>query len=208
VEPLKIGVYGSSFDPITNVHLWTASTICHRKKLDKILFLPSAKERRDKSLQGGDEHRTEMVKLAIADDPRFELSTEEMNAPIGQQYTYYTMQRLKKQYPDDELYFVMGADILVDIGNGSWVKGEKLVEEHQFIVMARDGIDMLKTISASPLLRNADDGRFHLVDKGLAMEISSTYIRQEFSRGGEPRYLLPESCYQYIMRHGLYQDSE
>jgi nicotinate-nucleotide adenylyltransferase len=102
----------------------------------------------------------------------------------------------------------MGADILVDIGNGSWVKGEKLVEEHQFIVMARDGIDMLKTISASPLLRNADDGRFHLVDKGLAMEISSTYIRQEFSRGGEPRYLLPESCYQYILRHGLYQDSE
>lgn len=102
----------------------------------------------------------------------------------------------------------MGADILVNIGHGSWVQGEKLVAENQFIVMARDGIDMLKTISKSPLLRNADDGRFHLVDKGLAMEISSSYIREEFSRGGEPRYLLPESCYQYIMQHKLYREYE
>src|SRR5699024_4804537 len=59
--------------------------------------------------------------------------------------------------------------------------------------------------SRSPLLRNHDDGsRFHLIDKGLAMEISSSYIRQEFALGGEPRYLLPESCYQYILKHNLY----
>lgn len=201
-------MYGSAFDPITNVHLWTASTIFHRKKLDKMLFLPSSKERRDKSLKSDDEHRIRMIQLAIADDSRFELSTEELDAPIGKQYTYFTMQRLKEKYSNDELFFVMGADILVNIGKGSWVQGEKLVEEHQFIVMARDGIDMLKTISKSPLLRNADDGRFHLVDKGLAMEISSTYIREEFSRGGEPRYLLPESCYQYILNNQLYLDAD
>ena len=52
--------------------------------------------------------------------------------------------------------------------------------------MARDGIDMLKVISASPLLRNNDDGStFHLIDKGIAMEISSTYIRDEFANGGK-----------------------
>lgn len=93
---MRIGVYGSSFDPITNVHLWTASTIHHRKKLDKMLFLPSSKERRDKSLMSTDEDRIEMVKLAISEDPRFELSTEEIDAPIGEQYTYFTMQKLKK----------------------------------------------------------------------------------------------------------------
>ena len=205
---MKIGVYGSSFDPITNVHLWTASTICHRKKLDKVIFLPSSKERRDKSLQISDHHRINMVRLAIKDDTRFELSTEELQAPIGNQYTYFTMQKLKKAFPDDDLYFVMGADLLKNIGDGSWVQGDKLLEENQFIVMARDGIDMLKTIAQSPLLRNADDGRFHLVDKGLAMEISSTYIREEFSRDGEPRYLLPESCYHYIKEHQLYKDVE
>ena len=81
----------------------------------------------------------------------------------------------------------------------------ELISENQFIIMAREGIDMLKAISHSPLLRNYDDGRFQLLDKGLAMEISSTYIRQEFARGGEPRYLMPDLCYFYSKKHGLYQ---
>ncbi len=84
-------------------------------------------------------------------------------------------------------------------------KGDALVAENKFIVMARHGIDMLSTISRSPILRNNDDGRFHLIDKGLAMEISSTYIREEFTMGGEPRYLLPNSCYDYIKEHHLYR---
>ncbi len=68
-------------------------------------------------------------------------------------------------------------------------------------------IDMLKAISKSPILRNNDDGQtFHLIDKGLAMEISSTYIREEFALGGEPRYLLPESCYNYCIRNSLYKE--
>lgn len=72
--------------------------------------------------------------------------------------------------------------------------------------MARNGIDMLSTISRSPILRNNDDGsKFHLIDKGLAMEISSTYIREEFAMGGEPKFLLPDSCYNYIKEHGLYK---
>ena len=45
---MKIGIYGSSFDPVTNVHLWTASTVAHRKKLDYVIFLPSSNKRVDK----------------------------------------------------------------------------------------------------------------------------------------------------------------
>jgi len=87
---------------------------------------------------------------------------------------------------------------------------EQLIRSNKFIIMARESVNMLETIAKSPLLRNYDDGRFQMLDKGLAMEISSTYIREEFSRGGEPRYLLPESCYNYIKEHKLYQgdDSE
>ncbi|MNP66527.1 nicotinic acid mononucleotide adenylyltransferase [compost metagenome] len=65
---------------------------------------------------------------------------------------------------------------------------------------------MLSAISKSPILRNADDGHtFHLIDKGLAMEISSSYIRDEFKRGGEPRYLVPDECYDYMKAHNLYK---
>ncbi|MNE68970.1 nicotinic acid mononucleotide adenylyltransferase [compost metagenome] len=100
----------------------------------------------------------------------------------------------------------MGADLLLDIGEGKWKKSEELVQENKFIVMARDGINMLSAISKSPILRNADDSHtFHLIDKGLAMEISSSYIRDEFKRGGEPRYLIPDDCYDYIRTHQLYK---
>ncbi|MCS7460482.1 nicotinate (nicotinamide) nucleotide adenylyltransferase [Paenibacillus doosanensis] len=203
---MKIGIYGSSFDPVTNVHLWTASTIAHRKRLDKVIFLPSSSRRLDKSPHAADEHRVAMIKLAIADNPKFELDCYELNVLAGMQYTYYTMEYFKQRYPADDLYFIMGADLLVDIGAGKWSHGEELVSKNKFIVMARNGIDMLAAIAKSPLLRNHDDGdRFQLVDKGLAMEISSTYIREEFARGGEPRYLLPDSCYRYIAEHGLYR---
>lgn len=202
---VKVGIYGSSFDPITNVHLWTASTVAHRKKLDYIIFLPSSGKRRDKELQTDEPHRAEMVQLAIKDNPKFLMDTSEFTTLPGKNYTYFTMEYFKEMLPDAELFFIMGADLLVDIAAGKWMMDEELISSNHFIIMARDNIDMLGTISRSSLLRNYDDGRFQLMDKGLAMEISSTYIREEFSRGGEPRYLLPTSCYTYIKTHQLYQ---
>ncbi|WP_042345181.1 nicotinate (nicotinamide) nucleotide adenylyltransferase [Bacillus massiliigorillae] len=203
-QGIRIGIYGSSFDPITNVHLWTASTVAHRKKLDYIIFLPSNGNRIDKTLQTNDEHRQKMVEMAIADNPKFILDTYEFYVPPGKQYTYYTMQHFKEVFPNAELFFVIGADLLVDIAEGKWRMAEELVESTQFIVMARNEIDMLQTISKSPLLRNHDDGRFQLLDKGLSMEISSTYIREELAKGGEPRYLVPDDCYNYMKMHNLY----
>jgi len=146
-----------------------------------------------------------MLQLAIAKDERFIADSYEMEQEGWNIYTYDTMKYFREQHPNDEIHFIMGADLLVDIGAGLWKKGEALVAENKFIVMARHGIDMLSTISRSPILRNHDDGRFHLIDKGLAMEISSTYIREEFAMGGEPKYLLPNACYDYIKEHNLYQ---
>ncbi|TXC91792.1 nicotinate (nicotinamide) nucleotide adenylyltransferase [Metabacillus litoralis] len=202
----KIGIYGSSFDPVTNVHLWTANTILHRCNLDKIIFLPCSNKRRDKKMQTEDQHRWNMLELAINDNNQFEADAYEMNQNAWKITTYETLKHFKNKFKDDRIYFIMGADLLIDIGQGKWGNGDLLVKENQFIVMARNEINMLRAISSSPILRNNDDGKtFHLLDKGLAMEISSSYIRDEFSLGGDPRYLLPEACYKYIKKHGLYQ---
>jgi len=202
----KIGIYGSSFDPITNVHLWTASTVAHRCKLDRVIFLPSSNQRLDKQMHISDKHRWNLVRMAIKGNDKFVADDYEMRQYSWDIATYLTMEHFKEKYPDDEVYYIMGADLLVDIGEGKWKKSKELVQENKFIVMARNGIDMLAAIAKSPILRNVDDGKtFHLIDKGLAMEISSTYIREEFQKEGEPRYLLPESCYQYIKTNHLYQ---
>lgn len=72
--------------------------------------------------------------------------------------------------------------------------------------MSRGEYDPLKTISKSPLLRKYHDGsRFHLVDKGIAMEISSSYIREEISYGRVPQYLMRDEVYDYIVKHKLYK---
>ncbi|AZB42156.1 nicotinate (nicotinamide) nucleotide adenylyltransferase [Bacillus sp. FJAT-42376] len=202
----KIGIYGSSFDPVTNVHLWTASTVAHRCKLDRVIFLPCSSKRKDKSLNTTDEHRMAMLEMALNNNDKFILDDYEMKQDSWNVYTYHTMQHFHSVFPGDEVSFIMGADLLVDIAEGKWKYSDELIANNKFIVMARNGIDMLKTISRSPFLRNYDDGtRFHLIDKGLAMEISSTYIREELAKGGEPRYLLPDACYDYVKKHGLYQ---
>lgn len=203
---VKIGIYGSSFDPITNAHLWIASTIAHRCKLDRIIFLPCSNQRMDKQMSISDEYRWNLIRLAINGNDKFVEDDYEMKQYAWNIATYHTMEHFNKKYPEAELYFIMGADLLVEIGEEKWKKSKELVQENKFIVMARNGIDMLQTIAKSPILRNADDGQtFHLIDKGIAMEISSTYIRDEFQKGGEPRYLLPESCYEYIKTNNLYQ---
>jgi len=203
---MKIGIYGSSFDPVTNVHLWTASTIAHRCKLDKVIFLPCSSKRQDKQMQTTDEHRMAMLQHAIADNDKFEVDDYEFQQLGWEIATYQTLRHFKTKYADDEIYFIMGADLLVDIGQGKWKKAEELVKENKFIVMARNGIDMLSVIGRSPILRQVDDGQtFHLVDKGLTMEISSTYVREEFKLGGEARYLVPESVYAYMKKHQLYR---
>lgn len=203
----RIGIYGSSFDPITNVHLWTASTVANRKELDSVIFLPCNGKLRpdDKKMKTEDEHRWNMLKLAIEGNDKFVLSDYEMQLKSGRATTFETMTHFQQEFPDDKLYFIMGADLLVDLPE--WRHGQELIENFNFIVMARNGIDMLRTISQNPILRNNDkEGKFNLLDKGLAMEISSTYIRDELAMGGEPRYLLPEKCYEYIKENNLYAD--
>ncbi|WP_341285587.1 nicotinate (nicotinamide) nucleotide adenylyltransferase [Priestia megaterium] len=204
----KIGIYGSSFDPITNVHLWTASTVAHRCKLDKVIFLPCSNKRRDKKMNTEDIHRWNMINLAIEGNENFIADDYEMKEEAWKINTYQTMQYFKEKFKGDDVYFIMGADLLVDIGYEKWNHSEELVKENKFIIMARNNIDMTEVIAKSPILRNNDDGRFRLMSKGLAMEISSTYIREEFSRGGEPRYLLPEACYEYCKKNSLYKKAK
>jgi len=193
---MRIGVYGSSLDPISNGHLWSANTIAQREELDKIIFLPSSAKRVDKDIKINDIHRIEMLKLAIEDTPLFDYDTYEMNAIAGKQYSFFTMEHLKQKYPNDELFFLMGADLLADLPK--WQMGKQLIETNNFIVIERNNVLMHKVIAENPLLRKHEK-RFTLIYKGLVNEISSSYIRDEFAYGGSPRYLMPEKVYNYIL---------
>lgn len=199
----RIGIFSSSFDPITYSHLWTAQTVAHRRKLDKVIFVPSSESKADenRSLSDG-EHRWNMINLAIKDNPKFEADKVELKASSWSRYTCYTMDYFHNKYPDDDIYVIMSADNLEDIT--SWRASEDLIKNNQFIVVGRDNYNMLDIISKDKLLRKYEMEHFDLLHKGSSMNISSSYIREEISVGGSPKYLLPNECYNYIKENKLY----
>lgn len=201
---VKIGYYGSSFDPITLGHLWSANAILQHCGLDEIVFVPSASARTDKSMKSTDAQREQMVRLAIQDNPNFHIDTYELyRAPKHYaEHTYYNLEHYKKCNPDAEVYFILGADILHTLP--AWGShAEKLIAENKFVVMERNQINMHHVIYNHPMLRKYNDN-FKLIYKGLVNEISSSYIRDEFMFGQDPRYLMPDSVYNYIKEAKLY----
>lgn len=200
---MKIGFLGSSFDPITNGHLITAQEILDNLGFDKIYFMPSSSKREDKTPNISDEHRLAMVKLAIEDNPAFDIETIEMDVPAWDVYTYKTMRELKKKYPNDEIWFLMGADLLVNIANLEWSHEEDLLSENKFVVIRRNNIDMHEVIAGSKLLRKYRKN-IELLYAGADNNISSSYIREEFDNGTNPRYYTLPQVYKYIKEHNLY----
>ena len=204
---MKIGILGSSFDPPTMGHLATAHEVATRLHFDKIIFLPSSNKRRDKHMNVNDTHRWNMVQLAVEDNPLFDASDYELKVLPGHHYTYQTMQHFKELYNTDDVYFIMGADLLGDLPE--WHLGKELIQENKFIVVQRNGILMHEVIAKNKLLRKYEEN-FKLIYKGMNNEISSSYIREEFEMGNQPRYHMPENVYKYILDNQLYveKDSE
>lgn len=200
----KYGFLGSSFDPITNSHLAVAQEMQNRMGFDKIFFMPSSHRRVDKDMNVANEHRLNMVKLAIEGNDKFGIEEIELNVSMGSDvYTYITMRKLHEKYPNDELHFLMGADLLVDIAAGKWRHTEEFLSENKIVAIRRNGIDMHQVIASNKYLRKYERN-LTLLYKGVDNEISSSYIREEFEMGNNPRYLMPEPVYHYILEHKLY----
>ncbi len=200
----RFGVFGSACDPITIGHLVTMDMVIDRRNLDGMILVPSSNKRRDKMRTlTSNEHRLNMINLAIADHDKIQVNTIEMDAEGWEIYTYETMKKLKMEYPNDELFFVMGADNLTHITG--WHNGKELIESNQFIVMGREGFDMSDIIAKdSFLIKN--EHRFDCLSKGVNIETSSTLIRSRLRDGRSVRYLVPQPALEYAIEHHLYKE--
>lgn len=108
----KIGILGGSFDPIHNGHLHMAKAAYEQYELDEVWLIPNGHApHKDEDKMADSVHRLTMCNL-LANEYAFlktcdiEIKSEEAS------YTYLTMQKLTRMYPDYEFYFIMGADSL------------------------------------------------------------------------------------------------
>jgi nicotinate-nucleotide adenylyltransferase len=188
----KIAILGGSFNPIHIGHLILANTVCEEFNLDKIIFVPCYIQplKSNKDFASA-EDRLAMIKLAIQNNPKFELSDIEIKRK-GKSYTVDTLKYFKQKY--DDLYFVIGADNIKDFHR--WKEPDTILKLAKLIVTNRGGIER----KIPKRLR----GKKIFVCKIPDIEISSTLIRNNIRSNKSIKYLVPEKVEKYIIKNKLY----
>lgn len=198
----RIGVYGGSFNPPHEGHTTAAAALVRELALDRLLVVPAAQPPH-KTLPPGSpsaQTRVELVRLAFADVPRAELCTIELQRE-GPSYTVDTLTQLRQQFPNDELFFIMGTDMLLSFS--SWYRPEEICSLAVLAVMRRSENDVLwaKVQKEAQSLQQSMDARFVFV-KNECVEISSTSVRRLLALG-IPAFLAP-TAEARIRADGLY----
>lgn len=186
---MKIGIFGGSFNPIHNGHLIMAEYIREACHLDKILIIPCGKPCHREHNYVSDNDRINMINLAIESNIYFELSDIEINS-TKTSYTYDTLVNLKKLYPNDEFYEIIGEDSADYLT--TWKNYEEMLKLCKFIVFKRRGFNY------EPEHKN-----IKVLDSPY-IEISSTMIRDSIKNQKSVKYLLPDSLIKYITTNNLY----
>lgn len=199
----KIGIMGGTFDPIHVGHLILGETAYEQFALDKVLFMPAGNppHKKDRIGRAADEQRLEMVRMAIRDNSHFELSLIEMNAD-GYSYTYRTLEKLNRENPDTDYYFIIGADSLYDFE--TWKKPERIAAEAKIVVATRDHAEARQLDEEIKRLREKYNSTFLKLDS-LNIDISSRMLRSWIEEKRTIKYYVPDPVISYIYQNKIYQ---
>lgn len=190
-RPLKVGVFGGSFDPVHLGHLVAAEHAAARLSLARVRFVPA----REHPLKPGGHHasaddRLAMVRLGVAGNPQFQADPRELFRP-GPSYTVDTLRELRAESPQDQLFLLVGADAACELP--SWHQAEGIPALATVVALSRPG-------TQPPAHR-----LIGLVVEVPGIDISATGIREAVRRGESIRYLVPRAVEEYIATHGLYR---
>lgn len=195
---MRIGIFGGSFNPPHNMHKNIGKELLEKNYLDKVIYVPTDIEYEYKNNLLPNEQRYDMLKLMIADEKRFSVSNHEFDNEI--KYTYETLDYFRNVYPNDEIYFICGADNLSYIDE--WEKGEYILKNFKIIAITR-GTDSIEAI-----LKKYEEYSPHIeVAKITPSDLSSTEIRKYIKEGKYDLLdkFLDKKVINYIIKENLYK---
>lgn len=200
----KIGIMGGTFDPIHTGHLILGEASYEQFHLDKVRFMPAGNppHKRDRDGRATNEQRIDMVRSAIADNDHFELSLIEMES-THLSYTYLTLEKFLEQQPEEELYFIIGADSLFDFDK--WKHPEKICQLCKLIVATRNQTSDAELDKQIAYLEQKYNGTFLKLNTP-DIDISSQMLRELTKSNKSIRYYVPESIRNYIIENNMYKD--
>ena len=199
---MKTVIFGGSFNPFHFGHLKLIKEVQKTVKPDRFILMPThvAPHKVHDDLVD-DADRLEMCRLAAQDADGLEVSDYEINAG-GKSYTVLTLEHFRKLYPNDELYFAMGSDMLISFLN--WYMPERIMELATLVCNCRDENDRAAIQSARSEIESR--GGRCVITQCEALVCSSTDVRSRIGAGLPIDDLVPESVAKYIEKRGLYRD--
>jgi nicotinate-nucleotide adenylyltransferase len=201
---MKIGILGGSFNPIHNGHLAMAEAARKAHGLDLVIFIPAGRpphKRADLATPG---ERLEMVRKAIEGREGLLVSDIEVSRP-GTTYTVDTLEELRRRYPGDELFFIIGADSVPELKG--WKSPARILELARIITVNRPGSKAHFRPEDFP--QAPREALARLESDRISMPPCPQESRRirERVRSGKPidRDVPPEVA-AYILAKGLYRD--
>jgi nicotinate-nucleotide adenylyltransferase len=220
---VRLGILGGTFDPPHVGHLLAASDAFEALELDRLLFVPAAQQPLKAHLPNGPigtrldraaaPDRLEMVRLAIASDPRYELSAIEIERG-GLSYTIDTLRELAERSPGDLRFLLVGADVLGTFAQ--WRQPERILELATLAIFTRaagDNVDGGGQASWNQLCAEWQKTRGTALRhapvffESRRIDVSSTEVRSRVAAGLSIHGFVPDAVAAYIVERGLYGKS-
>lgn len=194
----RIGIFGGSFDPVHNAHVALAHRALAELKLDELRWVPARQPWQKARPLTDAVHREAMLRLALADEPRFQLSRLELDRS-GASYTADTVREMQRQQPGAQWFLIIGQDQYA--GFHTWQGWEELLG--------------CVTLAVANRVSSGCSGAAPRVDPRVlratkqtvdlpTMDVSSTEIRARLALGRTITDLVPRAVARYIGQHNLY----
>jgi nicotinate-nucleotide adenylyltransferase len=200
---MRIGIYGGTFDPIHLAHLLLAEAAIEKLGLDEVRFVLAAQSPLKQNRPTADQHRIEMLQLAICGNAQFALDTRELKRP-GVSYTVDTLREIVAEQPESKLFLMIGADSLNDFAR--WKYPAEICSLASLAIAERGGqpspnFEVLQGIATDVQIAAFKQSTIPMP----VMELSSSEIRSRAASKRTIRYQVPSSVEAYIHTHKLYQ---
>lgn len=204
----RIGIYGGTFNPPHLGHLRALRAFAAALRLDRVLVIPDGQPPHKALAEESPdpETRLHLCRLAAEDLPFAEVSDLELRR-TGKSYTAETVRALRRRFPGDRLFLLMGTDMFLSFDR--WREPEAIAAEVTLVLAHRRSSppEELAAIAAQRArLEEAIGAQVEILEND-ALDISSSEVRRLLCyRAGKT--LLPEPVYAEILRRGLYRTGE
>lgn len=193
---MKIGVYGGSFNPVHNQHIKIVNELLDNNYLDKLIIVPTGNKYTKQNLISSND-RINMLNIALKKFDQKRIVVDDYECGEERRYTFETLKHIKKLYPDDEIYFVLGMDNLDEFD--TWREYEYILANFKILACRRNNYNF------DEVVKKYEKYKDNIILTNLKeINISSSFIRKNIDDERINEYL-DEGVVRYIKENELYK---